>query len=104
MLSELFTLLFDFRPPQRAWFSVLRLAPLAAAGAVPLKKQAELFFPPDFADDFPVSMQVRLQTTRHSSPLLSGPALISTYHHVGPSVPGLSGCLISRLDEGPLSG
>jgi hypothetical protein len=49
-------------------------------------------------------MQVRLQTTRHSSPLLSGPALISTYHHVGPSVPGLSGCLISRLDEGPLSG
>jgi ABC-type phosphate/phosphonate transport system permease subunit len=23
------------------------------------KKQADLFFPPDFADDFPVSMQVR---------------------------------------------
>jgi len=22
------------------------------------KKQADLFFPPDFADDFPVSMQV----------------------------------------------
>jgi hypothetical protein len=23
------------------------------------KKQADLFFPPDFADDFPVAMQVR---------------------------------------------
>jgi len=30
----------------------------AAGGAAPLKKQAELFFPADFADDFPVSMQV----------------------------------------------
>lgn len=30
----------------------------APAGSPPLKKQAELFFPPDFADDFPVSMQV----------------------------------------------
>jgi len=25
------------------------------------KKQADLFFPPDFADDFPVSMQVNLE-------------------------------------------
>ena len=24
------------------------------------KKQADLFFPPDFPDDFPVSMQVRI--------------------------------------------
>ena len=31
---------------------------LAAAGTVPLKKQAELFFPPEFADDFPVAMQI----------------------------------------------
>jgi clathrin heavy chain len=28
------------------------------AGAAPLKKQAELFFPPEFADDFPVAMQI----------------------------------------------
>jgi hypothetical protein len=29
------------------------------AGKVPfMKKQADLFFPPDFADDFPVAMQV----------------------------------------------
>ena len=30
----------------------------AAAGAAPLKRQAELFFPPEFADDFPVAMQI----------------------------------------------
>jgi hypothetical protein len=29
------------------------------AGTVSLKKSAELFFPPEFADDFPVSMQIR---------------------------------------------
>ena len=29
------------------------------AGKIPFtKKQADLFFPPDFADDFPVAMQV----------------------------------------------
>jgi clathrin heavy chain len=28
------------------------------AGKTPLKKQAELFFPPEFADDFPVAMQI----------------------------------------------
>ena len=27
-------------------------------GQVPLKKNAELFFPPEFADDFPVAMQI----------------------------------------------
>lgn len=27
-------------------------------GKPPLKKQAELFFPPEFADDFPVAMQI----------------------------------------------
>ena len=27
-------------------------------GTAPLKKQAELFFPPEFADDFPVAMQI----------------------------------------------
>ena len=27
------------------------------------KKQADLFFPPDFADDFPVSMQVTLMAS-----------------------------------------
>eukprot|EP00884_Botryococcus_braunii_P006634 jgi/Botrbrau1/15972/Bobra.0294s0010.1 len=27
-------------------------------GATPMKRQAELFFPPEFADDFPVAMQV----------------------------------------------
>ena len=31
---------------------------MAPAGAPPLKKQAELFFPPEFADDFPVAMQI----------------------------------------------
>ena len=31
---------------------------LAVAGTAPLKKQAELFFPPEFADDFPVAMQI----------------------------------------------
>ena len=30
----------------------------ACAGAGTLKKQAELFFPPEFADDFPVAMQI----------------------------------------------
>ncbi|EIE26635.1 clathrin heavy chain [Coccomyxa subellipsoidea C-169] len=30
----------------------------AAPGTAPLKKQAELFFPPEFADDFPVAMQI----------------------------------------------
>ena len=30
----------------------------AAAGTPPLKKNAELFFPPEFADDFPVAMQI----------------------------------------------
>lgn len=29
-----------------------------ATGTAPLKKQAELFFPPEFADDFPVAMQI----------------------------------------------
>ena len=28
------------------------------AGTPPLKKNAELFFPPEFADDFPVAMQI----------------------------------------------
>ena len=28
------------------------------AGTPPLKKQAELFFPAEFADDFPVAMQI----------------------------------------------
>ena len=28
------------------------------AGSAPLKRQAELFFPPEFADDFPVAMQI----------------------------------------------
>ena len=32
--------------------------PCDCAGAPPLKKQAELFFPPEFADDFPVAMQI----------------------------------------------
>ena len=27
-------------------------------GQAPLKKNAELFFPPEFADDFPVAMQI----------------------------------------------
>ncbi len=31
---------------------------LFVSGAPPLKKQAELFFPPEFADDFPVAMQI----------------------------------------------
>ncbi len=30
----------------------------ARPGTAPLKKQAELFFPPEFADDFPVAMQI----------------------------------------------
>jgi clathrin heavy chain len=30
----------------------------APAGTPPLKKNAELFFPPEFADDFPVAMQI----------------------------------------------
>ncbi|KAK9810517.1 hypothetical protein WJX72_012055 [[Myrmecia] bisecta] len=29
-----------------------------APGSPPLKRQAELFFPPEFADDFPVAMQI----------------------------------------------
>ena len=32
--------------------------PRLLAGSPPLKKQAELFFPPEFADDFPVAMQI----------------------------------------------
>jgi hypothetical protein len=28
------------------------------------KKQADLFFPPDFQDDFPVAMQVLLQVSK----------------------------------------
>jgi hypothetical protein len=40
------------------------LVALQYPGSPPLKKQAELFFPPDFADDFPVSMQVRLSKFR----------------------------------------
>jgi hypothetical protein len=35
-----------------------RLRQLTVAGAVPVKRQAELFFPPEFADDFPVAMQI----------------------------------------------
>ena len=31
---------------------------IGSAGTPPLKKQAELFFPPEFADDFPVAMQI----------------------------------------------
>lgn len=27
-------------------------------GSAPLKRQAELFFPPEFADDFPVAIQI----------------------------------------------
>lgn len=33
-------------------------APPGGAGAAPQKRQAELFFPAEFADDFPVSLQV----------------------------------------------
>ena len=33
-------------------------APRGAPGSAPLKRQAELFFPPEFADDFPVAMQI----------------------------------------------
>ena len=43
------------RPGQGWW----RLTPtLFHAGAAPVKRQAELFFPPEFADDFPVAMQI----------------------------------------------
>ena len=39
--------------------SKLHVIELGAPGAANLKKAAELFFPPEFADDFPVSMQIR---------------------------------------------
>lgn len=32
--------------------------PCVLTGTAPLKKQAELFFPQEFADDFPVAMQI----------------------------------------------
>ena len=35
-----------------------RFSVLADAGQAPLKRNAELFFPPEFADDFPVAMQI----------------------------------------------
>ena len=38
--------------------SKLHVIELGAPGAASLKKNAELFFPPEFADDFPVSMQI----------------------------------------------
>ena len=37
---------------------VVQLGAPVAPGATPLKKSAELFFPPEFADDFPVSLHV----------------------------------------------
>ena len=41
---------------------VIELGPPGQAGA--LKKSAELFFPPEFADDFPVSMQIRWEGSK----------------------------------------
>ena len=38
--------------------SKLHVIELGAPGQTSLKKSAELFFPPEFADDFPVSMQI----------------------------------------------
>jgi clathrin heavy chain len=38
--------------------SKLHVIELGAPGQTTLKKSAELFFPPEFADDFPVSMQI----------------------------------------------
>jgi hypothetical protein len=38
-------------------------APRRTADPANLKKSAELFFPPEFADDFPVSMQIRRERT-----------------------------------------
>lgn len=35
-----------------------QIACVRIAGTPPLKKNAELFFPPEFADDFPVAMQI----------------------------------------------
>lgn len=39
--------------------SKLHVIELGQPGQTSLKKSAELFFPPEFADDFPVSMQIR---------------------------------------------
>jgi hypothetical protein len=39
--------------------SKLHVIELGLPGQTSLKKSAELFFPPEFADDFPVSMQIR---------------------------------------------
>ena len=36
----------------------MRKSHICVTGTAPLKKQAELFFPPEFADDFPVAMQI----------------------------------------------
>ncbi|XP_058080185.1 uncharacterized protein LOC131228513 isoform X1 [Magnolia sinica] len=50
------------RPPmQDRYTSKLHVIDLGAQPGQPgfTKKQADLFFPPDFADDFPVAMQVQ---------------------------------------------
>ena len=39
--------------------SKLHVIELGLPGQTSLKKSAELFFPPEFADDFPVAMQIR---------------------------------------------
>jgi hypothetical protein len=38
--------------------------PAAACAGGPVKRNAELFFPAEFADDFPVSLQVRMTVTQ----------------------------------------
>jgi len=42
-----------------ALVSKLHVIELGLPGQTSLKKSADLFFPPEFADDFPVSMQIR---------------------------------------------
>jgi hypothetical protein len=39
------------------WYTTKACALLVAAGSS-IKRQAELFFPAEFADDFPVSLQI----------------------------------------------
>lgn len=46
-------------PGGGAVVSKLHVIELGLPGQTSLKKSAELFFPPEFADDFPVSMQIR---------------------------------------------
>ncbi|XP_058080186.1 uncharacterized protein LOC131228513 isoform X2 [Magnolia sinica] len=55
------------RPPmQDRYTSKLHVIDLGAQPGQPgfTKKQADLFFPPDFADDFPVAMQQAAPITR----------------------------------------